>query len=568
MPFVLLFWICCTVYAISNFLILPFLKKRWNATSKVTKVGRAGGIAIVEFLRNTAFATTVAYAGIALLAFVTGLTWGNNVTLLQKLIWFAQIDYKTLKNIQSVGDQITFWIVVLLVSVIVFRRFRKKLFSRYERRLLEELQKLHLQRLTNPNNWEQPATPEIQALRERMRACIEEANALSSGDLNASQMTRRRALLKEMRKLEEQLATAEWQRRVDLSETDEPAPNQERWWYKALRIVVSKGFFSDLKFGSKILSRLATAAFALGLVALAAPDVTSALRARILNLDDLRVSATRQQVLDNWKKGAAQKTQSQAQLPKPPVPPAISQSDLQAARYLVEQIGRALARNPNWGGTRQTGEDSAHTLRHEATVHDIRDKVALPGEDGRMHASMAEDFSHLDPIERQTYSHMREPVGTGHASDMGQQFTHTEDESHIVSWFGERWQRVKSEVASHAAQYNEPMAYSDVRSAVVDKIMGTAFPKPTDQDDALAKLLFDSVKDFDKKIIGETVDIEFRSALLDLAEGTHFNDVLQHVETKPLSIAMRDAEKLALFMKNLPNDGKLAADLHRAAQPF
>ncbi|MEI9970696.1 MAG: hypothetical protein WDO73_00855 [Ignavibacteriota bacterium] len=566
MSFTLLLWVCCGVYGVTNFLVLPLLKKHWQASRHVAKVGRAGAIAFVEFARNTALVVSVAYSAMAILAWMLGFGWGGNATLLENIIAFAQKNYDLINKTKKFGDNIGFWLVVALISWIVWRRLRGQMVRRYEHHLLEELQRLHRERSADPKQWGNvPPTPEMQVLAERLAKCHAEAVALSAQKLDAAGRDRRRQLLKEMRKIEEQLFTLEWQRRVDLREEPETAPRSPRFWRRAALVILSKGFFSDLKASSKMLSRLATAAFALGLVGLASPDFAHSLRARILNLDDLRVSATRTKVLESWKHGAAQQAQSNSNPSITPILP-ISSSDAQAARYLMEQIGRALAKNPHWGGKSSTAEDG-EALRREATVHNIRDNVSLPSDDGAMHPAMADDLSQMDPVEREAYTHMREPAGTGKASAMAEQFAQSEDESRVVSWFGKKWQRVKLDVMAHAAQYREPMAYSDVRSAVVDKIMGV-FPSPHDKNNGLEKLLYDSVKDFNKKMVMETVDLEFRSALLDLADGRHFDEVLEHVSTKPISLSMRQAEKIAVLMDRIPDNGKLAADLHnqRAAE--
>src|SRR5689334_20876722 len=153
MPFVALLWFCTLTYFLTNFLLLPLARKRWQADRKATKIGKAGAIAIVEFARNTALLATLTYGTLAVITSITGYGWGENATVLQAVIEFAKFTSEIIQKLKGIGDNVAFWIVVLLVCFIVVRRLRSRMMKHYERQLLEELQKLHRERTSDPQAW-------------------------------------------------------------------------------------------------------------------------------------------------------------------------------------------------------------------------------------------------------------------------------------------------------------------------------------------------------------------------------------------------------------------------------
>lgn len=439
-----------------------------------------------------------------------------------------------------------------------WRRYRRTILSRVAGKLRLEIEHTNQEKRADPRAWaELSPTPQMVKLQRQIDQCHAESKELEIRARGSFMVRRKRQeLLRRAKQLEAQLARTDLERRLDLRD-DSGSPAPQGLWGKVGRMLVSQGLVSDLKGTAKILSRGATACLAIALVGVSTSQLSAIVRQRLIHLDQLRVLAEVREVNQTWEKGVINPPSSSTQA---------SASDVQAAHQLADVLGRALARNPGWDNVRPISDGGRAELRREATIYEIRHRVRLPDQGAVIQASGGNDLGNLSGTERGAFGAIRSESGPSSGSKIGEAFAR-QRANDIVSWFGGSWNRVKSDLKQHAALYNEPLKFGDVRDGIVDQIVGSAFGPFTPTNNEFEKLIYEALHAANESIVEQAADTELKKAFIALKKGKLLDHVTHALSTERLPLPPAASEKMAAALKAdpaIPTDRELAEKLSQA----
>jgi|GEM_PF-3016732 len=520
--------ILIAVYGTFHFVLRELLKRKkgGDALRKVALAGVTSGIKIV---RDAALNAAVVYLILAVLLYLYGHLFGANANVLLRFVQVGQVTASVLKRSGSVIQSATFILLTAGLVSLCLVHHRRYFISFFRRRYDQDILRAH------SDGKRKTEFSESDEAR-RIRAKIQEAQAAFDRLSDSKEPVNWRARqdwLSNIKNLNNQLAAEEQRCRLAADKTT-VGQQPNRWW-RIAQFFVSKGLYADLKLSSKIISSLTAAAVALGLVSISGPALADSVWQRMLRFDDLRVAAVKADV------------NKQIEMTKGPQPTALTADDVKAVRYFNSQFVRALVNNGYWNSTISPETPNA-ALRRETTARAIVDRAQVPGNDPIV--ANAKPLSESDATIVQEVSAGKESGLTGKVG--------SESDAEVVSWFGEQWGKVRANLLAHAEKYGQPVEFSDVRGAMIDKIVGVAFDQAPGSDNVLSKTAHDVLKSVAKNSIKEAVEIEFREAAIDLKQGSSLDDVLVHVRIKVLNVPLRQTERIALFGRIIDEHGLLA----------
>jgi hypothetical protein len=520
-------------YVLLNFLILPRITDAWKASRALAKVGRAGLLSALQFARNTALIASAVYLVFALLTVVLGFGFAGSARVLAHIVAWADRTHSAVKAAKDLAGSYFFMIPAALIVYVCWRRQRDEFTGKFERLVDDEYDRLNRERGqgTAWNNLE----PD-----ERMRSLDQQIASLEAalGALRAEEHEQRQGLLRQIMKLKEERSEADYQRRIRLEALNalaEETDTTPAW----RRFLLSKGFFSDLKGATKLLSRATLALLTVALVGVAgAAGLANALRTRVLTLDDLRVEATKAEVAREWK--AAPSSQ----------PEEFTDDDRRATAHFANSFARALVQNRYWRPLHETvraPRDVHQRLARQA----ILERVQLPTEDGRTAPAFVDDLpaAHREILNEVAGKALHEPrLGRIVAEREG---------LYIKSFFGSKWEGVKVAVLAHAKTYHEPVKIKDLESSLVDEIVSAAFDSvlPKAEDSEILKQARSAMSSATKKAVGEAVTTAFHRVMEDLAAGQPYAERIAKVKTENIPVSKSQAETIAALIheRRLPD---------------
>lgn len=537
MSFEKLVFAILALYLLLNFMILPRLKKAWNASRTVSKVAKAGLLGAVEFTRDTAFVASLMYLSFALITAVLGLGFGRNAGLLEWLVELAARFHELLESFEDVWKNWLFVFTLALVVYLYWRTQRNKLKSHFERVIDDELDRLNEQRTTDSRGWiTLPPDDEMQKLDAEIAKA--EAKLKTLANRGPKDRAERRRLRQVVSHLNEQRTELDYERRVAMDQLNirQEKPNQRLSWRE---ILLSKGLYSDLKGISKLTGRLTVATLSLALIGVAGnAGLTEGVWQRIIHLDELRVEARKADAEKRWK--AHPKGVQQA---------ALSESDQQAIRHLTNDFAGALSKNPAWQSLR-TNAPGGQTLARELSRQAILEKVRVSDADGNSTEAFVDAFSrHQAEVVDEIIS------GRANKSRVG----HIVADRHgveIRSWFGDKWGGVKASILEHAKTYHEPLQMEDLQGALVDRVVAAAYDAGIpDEGSDVMKQARDGMKDAMKEAARETVETELHRVVEDIEGGKPYAEAVNDVRTSHISISRGRVEELAVLFheRKLPD---------------
>jgi hypothetical protein len=522
---------CISLYVLLNFAVLPALKRRWIATRSLAKIGKAGVLVGLTTLRNVAFIATVTYLAFAAVVVMLRLANGD-ARFLTRVVGWASALHDRLRVFSALVETWFFILPAALLVYLSWHRMRREWRDRFAERVLDEMDRLNAERLADPRAWASEAeSDEMRALADEIaavRASISTAGSPADRDARA-RLARRIALLEGRRR------ALDYERRVNLDPlhqaVDEPPASGWRGWKSVL---LTRGFFSDAQTLTKILSRATLVTLTVALIGFGTrAGLLAEVRETIVSLDDLRVERTKEH---------APKPLPPAPQDEPPPPP----QDASAVEHLAREFARALARNPHWRGLRPAltlPRDAERQLARRAILNQAR----LPNAEGKLAAHPVRDAAPLSLIERQivddlapTSARARPRVAAAVAEQRG---------GTIVRWFGSRWHEARRSILDHAALYRQPVGAVELQDALVDRILSSvvdeAVPEAGNEIGKRARSAFNAAT---KAAIKEGIDLEFRTMLDDLANGTPLDDALRRVASRPVAVSMRHVEHVASLL--------------------
>ncbi len=550
MSFVTLLLICAVLYSLLKYVVLPRVQTSAEVSSMTKRIAKSSMLAGLKFATDLLFLAVLVYGIFGLIALIMGSAFANNATLLGWVVNSAGTGQKLVKPVKDVYGSILFGFIVCVFLYLTWRQRREALSGKA--RLMYDLDedRCNREREANPATWN--ALPPNQAMVEidhEMQWIVAELPKFADDRQHAERLARRRALTA----LKEKRTREDYARRVDqeaINRVLRAAQTEEAWGG-----LLSKGFYGDLKFGSKMLARTATVLALLALVGLGqAAGINHILAARLVHLDDLRVEVLNKTVTDEWKSGlqkAAEQTPKQDQM---------TADDKATVAYLADQFARALLANPAWHPSAATvsSDETRSVLVREA----ILTEVSLPDPSGRTAAAYQ---ANLSPDERDA---LRTAVPVEpYTTRVGQEIAETEGPQ-VKSWFGNRWDEVKKATAAHRSLYSDPLSASDLRQDALDKMIATILKErqepgaPTEpywrtQGSAAKEKVMESA-------LGDMVPEEFHRMLEDYASGKPLHEVFARVRTATPSVTehhVRDVSDI-LHAMHTPDAPTMVASLN------
>lgn len=541
------------LYALLNFLLLPKMASAWKSNRSSSKIARAGTLAAAELIRDLAWIGVVMYGLFGILVALSHLLPAN-VTLLAVVVHGAGYLHAWIDWGKKTWESWYFVIVSAAILVLYWRAQKDAFTACFRRGLNSELDRLNAERLKKPEDWNKLAP---NAAMETLTATIDglrlQVSELGTEN-NSTWREKRQALLREISRLEEQRAAVDYERRVDpratACQTPEPPPRNN--WQRLRRALLSKGFFQDLKGLNKLLPRLTFAAVAIALIGVGSQaGLSEALKNRLVQLDDLRVSMKKKEVEEQWKKAAPATPPPAPDQPPPDNSPG--NDDRRAVAHLANHFSRALSRNAAWqpfgrsaSFTRALQRDLA---RHEI-IANVQPPEGAPKRAAQAAANKADDAAELfTTTEREVVEDLVRKPGVPD-SHLGAKVTSRANR--YTAPMGARWERAKAAILRHASLYSEPVRLNDLQSALVDRIVATTVETTIDIDplNDVEKLARSTLSSAAKKSANEAVDIEFKRTLLDLADGTPFEEAMEHVRTRQITMPAGYADEVASLMKD------------------
>jgi hypothetical protein len=526
--------LCCAValYGLLNFLVLPRLTGAWNANRSVSKVAKAGVLATVQFVRDTALVATILYSCFALLTMFLRFGFFGNARLLK---WAVMSASELHESLEKVSDFWSHWFFLFPLGLLAYMQWlkqRKDFVGRFERFVDEESDRLNEERTREPQKWnEVPADEKMRDLDEQIakaQLALQRLEPLGSKD-----RAERRQLKRSILALSERHIQQDYERRIKLDRLNiqEADRSQQPAWR---RVLLSKGLFSDLKGLSQALSRVTLAMLAIALIGVAGQaGLAENLWSCVIHLDDLRVEARKEEAKKSWEKHqkAAENASQNA-------------SDRQSVQQLANDFGRALAQNPNWQALRRPPRVEANFDRTVAR-RAILMEVALPDAQGGTREAFSNGFSHDE-------SDVLKHAISGHTD--GTRIGHIVADRHgaeIKDWFGEKWAGLQVAINHHAQMYNEPVSTDDLQGELIDRIVAAAFDgtEPKGVSDVM-KQARDGMSDATKEAAREAVETEFEQFMVDLYDGKPYEETITKVRKDDIPISKSRVEEIAVLMRD------------------
>jgi len=540
--------LCSTIalYAFLNFILLPRFTMAWDASNLVTKIAKAGTLSAIQFLRNLCLVASIVYLCFAILTFILRFGFFGKAWL---LVWIVDAASRLHELFEKVSDFTEHWFFLLPVSLLILLQWekQKKDYSRrFGRYVDEELDRLNVEREQDPQEWSQ-LEPDKKMLDLDEKILKIHRSLQSLLQKNSADKAERRRLLRQIVDLQEQRSEWDYQRRIDwnrLKVEQDDSSNRPAW----LRVLLSKGLFSDLKGLSQVLSRATLALLTLALIGVAGnAGLAKELHERVIHLDELRVEARKEEAKKSWAKHLS------------PSPASTQdQAEDQAIHQLANDFGRALARNPNWRRFR-TSTRSDEMYNRAVARRAILTEVRLTDAQGQSREAFTSGLNHNES--EILHAAVHGPLGpdaqsADNASNRIGRIIVEHHGSEIRTWFGDRWTGVQVAVHHHAQAYYEPLNTDDLQGELIDRIVAAAFDA-TDTPGAsdVMKEARDGMSDATKEAVQEAVDIEFKLFMSDLYEGKPYEESVERVRKDDIPISVRKVEDIATLMhdRNMPD---------------
>jgi hypothetical protein len=548
MKFTSILGIALSFYVLLNFLLLPRATLAWKDSRPLAKIGKAGLLSALQYARNLTLAASIVYLLFAFLTFTIGVGAGHNVRVLGAIVSGAANLHRLLESIESFWDS-WFFLLPILITVVISWYFQTRQFKqRYERFLDAELDRLNEERENKPDTWDKPPDAAMKSLDEeiaKVRTALASLSADSPNDLKSRQDLKRREI-----HLAEELSRADYERRLRFDDIN--APLQEgRDSLTWSRFFLSRGFFSDLKGISKILSLATLTLLTISLLGAASEaGLSQMISDRLVKLDDLRVELTKRDSDERW-------AEAKAEWEKAGKPALAKGEDEQAVQQLSNQFANALLHNPHWR-TLGTSARLDRRLTEALTRRAILDEVQLPDSSDHDAKVFADGLS---PAEHQALNEVSSPRANTRVASLVME----REGPAVKFWFGDQWVKAKQSILHHASLYKKPIQMEDLQDALLDHILSSTFEgiTPDFGDDVIAQKARSMMTDSLKEAIQEAVTTEFRGMVKDLADGKSYEESLKRVQTGDLPFSRAQSEKLALVIRDghLPDPENIRRDL-------
>ena len=539
MNFWMLLGAVISLYVLLNFIILPQITQNWKADGSLTKISRAGLIAAIEFLRDITAIGSLIYITFALLAAVLAFGFGGNVRTLGWLVSESSLLHHHLDVFKKMWAT---WFFLFPAALLVYLCWRKQVSDfkgEFDRIVDKEIDRLNLGREANPNSWTDLEPDDRMSLIDAELAELQKQLKSQMEDTTSTARENRQKLLRRIIILKERRSQIDYERRVNLDKLNQKVqPTRERKSGKWSRFFLSKGFFSDLKGFSKLLSRTTFGLLCIALIGAASTSgLTDVLHDRIVHLDDLRVDAKKREVEQVWQQ-AGEPSREKVEL---------KEDDRQAVAHLAEQFSRALTQNQGWRGFRPAFRASTEFSQHLAR-HDILTKTKLSAPIGESTTAFTADLSGFSKAEQEILQDLA-PHTTSNESRLGKIVADRKGRE-IVGWFGSNWDKMKGSLLKHAAEYREPVQFKSLEQALIDNIVSATFDGVVPQvDSELTKQARSAMSSALKKSVNEMVETELHAVMVDLHAGKPLDQVITKVRTDHLSLPQTRTDAIALFLE-------------------
>jgi hypothetical protein len=409
------------LFALFQFLILPRLRHRLRVDGTVLSVRRAAMLAVLGWVRSVLLLVTLTTGVLVVLLLLLRLGGGSTIREIS-----ANVD-----RLQAWRDRLAafhpYWsggILLVLVGVLALYAYRRgkvrlekafrEVYEQQMNQLVEQAQRGELVEL--------PPTPEMMQLvqahqqAQEFLAQIERDPRLSESQRQALRDDLQRRLVF----CRENWVLIDLHRRLHLRvDPDVAAPPPPKTRLEKLQaFFLSQGLIVNLNRATRLLYLAGMVLLTICLVGVCSPSVGTALTARVVALDDLRVRLSREQVQREWEEAKTSLGEPQATL---------TAEDEKVLSRVAAQYEQSVSQSDLWRRA-SVVQPSVYKLRALAVQDRILERVAKPAQAPRLNPRLVQHealsrVEGLQPPEKfvaRAYEHALNP--TAPTTEHGRRF--------------------------------------------------------------------------------------------------------------------------------------------------
>lgn len=451
---------------------IPALRRQLQSVIVPTKIGKAGAVAVLGFLRN--FVAIGALVLLVALIAIAGTRLAGGIAIRD---FDARIDAlsgwkATFSRISEAGAYVYIFALLCILGLFVYRSGKTSFRRLQQKRFETELERL--KRAREAGTWvDLPPTPEMQQIEKRI-AMIEEARTQLGEGFPAEGEAAATALKRAW--VERDLL-----RRMDLNVEHESPTDEAKGWRHVLALVFfNKGFLTTLETSQKWMGRAGTALLFVGLLGIGSANMGQALADEVVQIDRLRVELTKKD---------AEESRRHRHAAQPPAPASLPAEDEARINQLTRIFNRTFARAVC---PAQSDLLIRAAIQKEIVNADHRQRFELVA------TPIAEQT--LDPALREGLQAAKTEQASNAAADrIGQRFQE-ELRAEVQRLGTERWEKIKTKVKDYFDSFQIAPDFDDIHSAIAREVIGRAVDAvPGDSDSELTKLAVKTVKKFGTK---------------------------------------------------------------------
>jgi hypothetical protein len=355
------------VFALLEFGLLPRMKNAWSRLPLDKQLKRFGILAILEKVREYSAISALCFLSSAILVFVAVSHFSDSAPAVSAALRRAQQAYSEIKEFKEIWTTWIFFFSFVLLWWAWHRSAKKFARETLKNVRLREYDRLAKLRDEHPDEWKElPATAEMDALQSRIEAVLKQLQNRPDGESASADTAKQLAYVQ---KLSAVWTLMDFDRRLRVPWNTE-AVQGHGTFSRLKRLAASRGFVSDMKGFSKLLSYASTALFILSMVGFTANSTEEALGRRITTLSSLKVTTS--------AKDSETQLEAAKRLLKPQTAsaPQLNPQDKQYIRNMSRQLAKSVRGETSW-------PHSETDLRYELAKEQIRRETILAATIGK-----------------------------------------------------------------------------------------------------------------------------------------------------------------------------------------
>lgn len=460
------------IFAFLHLLAIPRIERQLRTDRSAAVIGKAGTLALLGFLRTVAL--VIGAMSVLILLAVASLRWTDTSTVraIGPTIARAQ---RWRDNIEAFSP-FWGWFVFLLLIVgmwILARRSGRNRVDRIFREAVEtDLERLRQER--EAGNWPilDPTSDMEKVLEKLQESHIYLAQLDKMEPQNLEEKTKlanfRETVERQMQQLQVLYSQLDVARRVQVKvDPDRVAyPPPEGWRQRVQYFLVSQGLMTSLRGGTRALFLAGYVLLVPALLGVQSGQIGDALTSRIVKLDDLRVTASQREAMEEWQE--ALRTGA-----TPAIETPWTDEDEEAANTAAAQFENALSAMPQSGRILPTAYSVVPLRAQQIREQILRRAVASAPTSRLVEQPSFSEAPDLVEVERETLKAYEE-AGTGRRPKTEAGRRMVRELRQVGDEYPGAWQRIKTSVRAGAASFQHPTTADDLSRMMLTRMMGMA----------------------------------------------------------------------------------------------